>query len=71
MGPNQWEKERIHALVKDAHYGIDSLTKDYGLRTNEVWHEAFDNAGWRRVEYIKSGDNKLFAFVSAHIYPSG
>ncbi len=54
MGPNHWEKEKIHALVKDAHYGIDSLTKDYGLKTNEVWHEAFDNAGWRRVEYIKS-----------------
>ena len=54
MGPNHWEKEKIHALVKDAYYGIDSLTKDYGLRTNEVWHEAFNNAGWRRVEYIKA-----------------
>ena len=30
------------------------LTKDYGLKTNEVWYKAFNNAGWRRVEYIKS-----------------
>ena len=27
MGPNHWEKEKIHALVKDAHYGIDSFNK--------------------------------------------
>ena len=54
MSPNHWNKEKIQALVKESSYGIDQLTKDYGLHTNKVWHEAFDNAGSRRVDYIRA-----------------
>ena len=54
MGHRHWDKEKIQALVKESFYGINQLTEDYGLHTNKVWHEAFDNAGSRRVDYIRA-----------------
>jgi len=32
---------------------IDQLTKDFGLKTKKVWFEAFDDAGTRRIEYLR------------------
>ena len=38
MGPDHWEKEKIKGMTKGAFFGIDQLTKDYGLKTKKVWY---------------------------------
>jgi len=53
MSPVNWDKDKLKALSKEASYGIDQLTKGYGLNTKETWHECFDNAGSKRITYIK------------------
>ena len=53
MGPNHWEKKKLNSLVKDAFYGIDQLTKGYGLNINAVWHQSFDNVELNKITYIK------------------
>ena len=40
-------------MVKDAFYGIDQLKKDYGLKTNAIWFEAFNDAPEKKVRYIR------------------
>ena len=49
-----WDKQKLKALVKESFYGIDSLTKDYGLKTKNVWYEAFDDLNFRTKNYIRS-----------------
>ena len=53
MSPINWDKDKLKALSKEASYGIDQLTQGYGLNTKETWHECFDNAGSKRITYIK------------------
>ena len=53
MSPVNWDKDKLKALSKEAFYGIDQLAKGYGLNTKETWHECFDNAGSKRIMYIK------------------
>ena len=53
MGPDHWEKEKIKGMTKGSFFGIDQLTKDYGLKTNKVWYESLNDAGTRRVEYLR------------------
>jgi superfamily I DNA/RNA helicase len=53
MGDTNWDKKKLKALVKDSFYGIDALTKGYGLNTKKTWYECFDNAGSKRVTYIR------------------
>jgi len=53
MSENQWDKKKLKALVKDSFYGIDALTKGYGLNTKKTWYECFDNAGSKRITYIR------------------
>ena len=53
MSPINWDKDKLKALSKEAPYGIDQLTQGYGLNTKETWHECFDNAGSKRITYIK------------------
>ena len=48
-----WNKDKLKALSKEAFYGIDQLTKGYGLNTKKTWHECFDNAGSKRITYIR------------------
>ena len=48
-----WDKNKLKALSKEAFYGIDQLTKGYGLNTKKTWHECFDNAGSKRITYIR------------------
>ena len=43
----------MHGMTKGSFYGIDQLTKDFGLKTKKVWFEAFDDAGSRRIEYLR------------------
>ena len=42
-------------MTKGSFYGIDQLTKDFGLKTKKIWYEAFggDAAGTRRIEYLR------------------
>ena len=53
MSPKNLEKEKMFGMVKDSFYNITQLQKDFGLRTNEIWYEALDDASSRKVEYIR------------------
>jgi DNA helicase-2/ATP-dependent DNA helicase PcrA len=47
-------KKSLTGMAKESFYSIDQLKKDYGLKTDKVWYEAFDDAPYKRVEYIRS-----------------
>jgi superfamily I DNA/RNA helicase len=53
MSDTNWDKKKLKSLVKDSFYGIDALTKGYGLNTKKTWYECFDNAGSKRITYIR------------------
>ena len=53
MSPEHRDKKLIQGMTKGSFYGIDQLTKDFGLKTKGVWFEAFDDAGSRRVDYLR------------------
>ena len=53
MSPEHRDKTLIQGMTKGSFYGIDQLTKDFGLKTKKVWFEAFDDAGSRRIEYLR------------------
>ena len=53
MSPEHVDKTSMYGMTKGAFYGIDQLTKDFGLNTRKVWYEAFDDAGSRRIEYLR------------------
>ena len=53
MSPENYQKEQLQYLNKDAHYGIDELYKNRGLKTKAVWYESFDNAPEKKVRYIR------------------
>ena len=53
MSPNHRDKTLMYGMTKGSFYGIDQLTKDFGLKTKKVWFEAFDDAGSRRIEYLR------------------
>jgi len=53
MSPEHRDKTLMQGMTKGTFYGIDQLTKDFGLKTKKVWFEAFDDAGSRRIEYLR------------------
>ena len=53
MSPEHRDKTLMYGMTKGSFYGIDALTKDFGLKTKKVWFEAFDDAGSRRIEYLR------------------
>ena len=53
MSPEHRDKTLMQGMTKGSFYGIDQLTKDFGLKTKEVWFEALDDAGSRRIEYLR------------------
>jgi len=53
MSPEHRDKTLIQGMTKGSFYGIDQLTKDFGLKTKKVWFEAFDDAGSRRINYLR------------------
>ena len=53
MSPNNFNKEQLQYLDKDAMYNMVDLCKDKGLNTQKVWYEAFDDAPDRKMRYIK------------------
>jgi DNA helicase-2/ATP-dependent DNA helicase PcrA len=53
ISPKNWHAKKIKGMAKGSFYGIDQLTKDYGLQVKTVWYEAFDNAGQTKVNYLR------------------
>ena len=47
-------KNRLKGMTKEGFYNLDTLKKDYELKTDAVWHEAFDAVDFRIKNYIKS-----------------
>ena len=57
MTPTHKDKKGLLGMAKESFYGIDALKNKHGLKTDKVWYEAFDDAPYRRVEYIRSMKN--------------
>jgi len=53
MSPEHRDKKLMQGMTKGTFYGIDQLTKDFGLKTKKVWFEAFDDAGSKRINYLR------------------
>ena len=53
MTPEHVNKLKLKGMTKGSFYGIDQLTNDFGLKTKKVWYEAFNDAGARRIEYLR------------------
>ena len=54
MGPAHWNKQKMKGMAKESFYGIDQLTKDYGLNVKTEWYSAFDDCSMDRKEYIRA-----------------
>mgnify|MGYP003652744118 FL=1 len=53
MTPEHTDKKLIQGMTKESFYGIDQLIKDFGLKTKKVWFEAFNDAGAKRINYLR------------------
>ena len=53
MSSTNWEKNKLKSLSKESFYRIDQLTQGHGLNTNNTWYDCFDNAGSKRITYIR------------------
>jgi DNA helicase-2/ATP-dependent DNA helicase PcrA len=53
MSPEHKDKTLMQGMTKGSFYGIDQLTKDFGLKTKEVWFDAFDDVGSQRINYLR------------------
>ena len=47
------DKNKLKGMLKDSSYNIDTLKKDYGLKVDTPWFEAFDDAPSRDVNYLR------------------
>ena len=54
MSSNHAEKIKLKGMTKEGFHDISTLKKDYGLKTDDAWYEAFDDLGFRRKNYIRS-----------------
>ena len=61
MSSNHAEKIKLKGMTKEGLQDISTLKKDYGLKTDTVWYDSFDNLGFRRKNYIismrRNGEN--------------
>jgi len=53
MTPQHVDKTKLKGMAKESYYNLSQL-KDYGLKTDAVWYEAFDDLNFRRKNYIRS-----------------
>ena len=53
MTSKNTDKLKLKGLVKEGFYNLEKL-KDYGLKTNDVWYEAFDDLNFRIKNYVRS-----------------
>jgi len=47
------DKTKLKGMLKDSSYDITTLKKDYGLKVDTPWFEAFDDAPKRDVDYLR------------------
>ena len=47
------DKNKLKSMIKDSMYDIAMLKEYYGLKTDDVWFEAFDAAPKRDVQYLR------------------
>ena len=50
---NNADKTKLKSMVKNISYDIDTLKENYGLKTDAVWFEAFDDAAKRETDYLR------------------
>ena len=53
MTQNNFEKNSIKYLDKDARYQMSGLKERMWLKTDKVWFEAFDDAPQKKIRYIR------------------
>ena len=53
ISKNKWDKDKLKSMVKNGVYSLEQLQKDHGLKTKETWFDAFDQAGQKRINYIR------------------
>ena len=53
MTQNNFEKNSLKYLDKDARYQMSGLKERMWLKTDKVWYEAFDDAPQKKIRYIR------------------
>ena len=53
MSPKNYQKEELKYLDKDLTYSMQDLLSKRGLKTEDVWYNAFDEAPQKKVRYIR------------------
>ena len=53
MTDSHTEKLKLKSMTKESLYDLAVLKKDYGLKTDKVWFEAFDDASNRDKSYLR------------------
>ena len=51
------DKTKLKGMLKESSYDIATLKQSYGLKTDAVWFEAFDDAPGRDVNYLRKMRN--------------
>jgi len=50
---NNCDKDKLKGMLKESSYDFATLKQSYGLKTDTVWFEAFDDAPSRDVQYLR------------------
>jgi len=53
MSSKHFQKEELKYLDKDSSYSMQDLRSNKGLKTEDVWYNAFDEAPQKKVRYIR------------------
>jgi DNA gyrase/topoisomerase IV subunit B len=62
MTDNNFDRNKVKGMTKGGMFRLEDLKKDFGIKTDAVWFEAFDNAPGRDVSYLtkmRKNDEKL------------
>jgi len=54
MTLNNTDKSKLKGMAKEGFYNIEKLKDGYGLKTDNVWYEAFDDLNFRIKNYVRS-----------------
>jgi DNA helicase-2/ATP-dependent DNA helicase PcrA len=50
---NNCDKTKLKGMLKESYHDFETLKQSYGLKTNTVWFEAFDDAPSRDINYLR------------------
>jgi superfamily I DNA/RNA helicase len=50
---NNCDKTKLKGMLKESYHDFETLKQSYGLKTNSVWFEAFDDAPSRDINYLR------------------